>query len=138
MKEILVAISDSSRGYYSALGFKGLCGIYFRQALGGVESRTSGTDSFLLKVCFLWGQSLLFNCFASFFGEHTPALWCSKSPSISFDLLIHIGLNIYKWPHWRGKAFTFLSRLNCYMCYQLSNGKTVMESKHVLIPSFNL
>lgn len=39
MKEIPDALLNISRGYYSALGSKGLCGIYFRQALRGVESR---------------------------------------------------------------------------------------------------
>lgn len=34
MKEIPVALLNISRGYYSTLGSKGLCGIYFR----GVET----------------------------------------------------------------------------------------------------
>lgn len=38
MKEIPVALLSISRGYYSTLGSKGLCGIYFRQALRGVET----------------------------------------------------------------------------------------------------
>lgn len=41
--------------------------------------------------------------------------------------------NIYIWPHWHSKAFTFLFRLNHSICYQLSSGTTVMESKHVLM-----
>lgn len=87
---------------------------------------------FLAEVCFLWGQSTIYLfCFLSW--KHMLILWCPKSLSISFDLFIQIWLNIYIWPQWHGKAFIFLSRLNHYICYQLSHGKTVMENKHVLI-----
>lgn len=71
--------------------------------------------------------------FCFLFWERMIILWCPKSPSISFDLLIHMWQNIYIWPHWHGKAFPFWSRWIHYICYQLSSGTTVMESKHVLM-----
>lgn len=133
MKDIPVAISNISRGCYSALESKGLCGIYVRQALRGGGELDIWCGFFLAEVCFLWGQSTTIYLFCFLFWKHMLILWCPKSLSISFDLFIQIWLNIYIWPHWHGKAFIFLSRLNQYICYQLSHGKTVMENKHVLI-----
>lgn len=66
-----------------------------------------------------------------FWGTYDHPVMSSVSKHLIWPAYTH--LTKYIWPHWHGKAFTFLSRVNHYICYQLSSGTTVTESKHVLI-----
>lgn len=127
MKKIPDALLNISRGSYSVLGYKGLCGIYFRQSLSGMESRTSGADSSQLKCVFFGDNHYHLIVFASFLGNICP--FCDV---LSLQAS-HLTKYLYIYDHIDMVKFLYFCLLNHCICYQLSSGKTAMESKHVLI-----
>nr|AAF00091.1 colon carcinoma related protein [Homo sapiens] len=118
MFHVVIIVLQNPKGYVLLMKMS---------SLGGGE-QVIMCRFFLAEVCFLWEQPSRINLFCFLFWELRPILRCPKSPSILFDLLIHIDL-IAKYDHIDVVKLNTFVQIESLHLLSVKQWKTVMEKQ---------